>query len=305
MSGRKTVIVESVGLKTEMDRVARDIDWQFDLLLPLPEDPRRRLYEAMRHASIGGGKRLRPLLVCAASELFNVDRARALRVGTAVECIHVYSLVHDDLPCMDDDDLRRGQPTVHKAFDEATAVLAGDALHALAFELLADPETHPDPFVQVELVAELARASGPSGMAGGQMMDLAASDASFDLQTVTRLQQLKTGALISFSIEAGAIMGRVPLEGRTRLKAYARDLGLAFQIADDLLDVEGDAEMTGKAVGKDAEAGKATFVSLLGVERARQQAHMLIDQAVGHLSSFGTEADLLRGIARYVVERDR
>jgi farnesyl diphosphate synthase len=259
----------------------------------------------MRHASIGGGKRLRPLLVCAASELFNVDRARALRVGTAVECIHVYSLVHDDLPCMDDDDLRRGQPTVHKAFDEATAVLAGDALHALAFELLADPETHPDPFVQVELVAELARASGPSGMAGGQMMDLAASDASFDLQTVTRLQQLKTGALISFSIEAGAIMGRVPLEGRTRLKAYARDLGLAFQIADDLLDVEGDAEMTGKAVGKDAEAGKATFVSLLGVERARQQAHMLIDQAVGHLSSFGTEADLLRGIARYVVERDR
>jgi farnesyl diphosphate synthase len=305
MSGRKTVIVESVGLKTEMDRVARDIDRQFDLLLPLPDDPRRRLYEAMRHASIGGGKRLRPLLVCAASELFNVDRARALRVGTAVECIHVYSLVHDDLPCMDDDDLRRGQPTVHKAFDEATAVLAGDALHALAFELLADPETHPDPFVQVELVAELARASGPSGMAGGQMMDLAASDASFDLQTVTRLQQLKTGALISFSIEAGAIMGRVPLEGRTRLKAYARDLGLAFQIADDLLDVEGDAEMTGKAVGKDAEAGKATFVSLLGVERARQQAHMLIDQAVGHLSSFGTEADLLRGIARYVVERDR
>ena len=297
--------VVSLGLKPALDRVAADIDRYFDHLLALPDDPRRRLYEAMRHASIGGGKRIRPLLVCAACDLFHVDRLRAMRVALAIECIHVYSLIHDDLPCMDDDDLRRGRPTVHKAYDEATAVLAGDALHALAFETLADPETHPDPFVRVELVAELARASGPGGMAGGQMMDLVAETETFDLPTVTRLQQLKTGALIGFCIEAGAIMGHIAPEGRTRLRGYARDVGLAFQIADDLLDVEGDSEAMGKAVGKDGAAGKATFVSLLGAERARQQAQLLVDQAVTHLSGFGPEADLLRGIAYYVVERDR
>ena len=297
--------VVSLGLKPALDRVAADIDRYFDHLLALPDDPRRRLYEAMRHASIGGGKRIRPLLVCAACDLFHVDRLRAMRVALAIECIHVYSLIHDDLPCMDDDDLRRGRPTVHKAYDEVTAVLAGDALHALAFETLADPDTHPDPFVRVELVAELARASGPGGMAGGQMMDLVAETETFDLPTVTRLQQLKTGALIGFCIEAGAIMGHIAPEGRTRLRGYARDVGLAFQIADDLLDVEGDSEATGKAVGKDGAAGKATFVSLLGAERARQQAQLLVDQAVTHLSGFGPEADLLRGIAYYVVERDR
>jgi farnesyl diphosphate synthase len=259
----------------------------------------------MRHAAVGGGKRLRPLLVRAASDLFHIDRMPALRVGVAIECIHVYSLIHDDLPCMDDDDLRRGRPTVHKAYDEATAVLAGDSLHALAFEVIADPETHPDPFVRAELALELARAAGPSGMAGGQMMDLAAEGEQFDLAAVTRLQQLKTGALIGFCLEAGAILGHVPPEGRRVVRAYARDIGLAFQIADDLLDVEGQAEVTGKAVGKDAAKGKATFVSLLGPERARQQAEMLVDQAIGHLAGFGSEATLLRSIARYVVERDR
>jgi farnesyl diphosphate synthase len=297
--------IETIGLGQAIREIAEDVDRQFERLLPLPEDPRRRLFEAMRHAAIGGGKRLRPLLVCASAGLFNVDRASALRVGVAVECIHVYSLVHDDLPCMDDDDIRRGKPTVHKAFDEATAVLAGDALHALAFEILSDAETHPDPFVRIELVGELARASGPVGMAGGQMMDLMAVDTEFDLPTVTRLQQLKTGALIAFSVEAGAIMGHVAPEGRARLRAYSRDLGLAFQIADDLLDVEGDSAAVGKAVGKDVAAGKATFVSLLGVDRARQQANVLIDQAIGHLSSFGSEANVLRELARYVVERDR
>lgn len=296
--------VEAIGLEQALKRVAQDVDHQFERILSLPDDPRRRLFEGMRHAAIGGGKRLRPLLVCAAANLFNVDQARALRVGVAVECIHVYSLVHDDLPCMDDDDIRRGRPTVHRAYDEATAVLAGDALHALAFEILSDPETHPDPFVRVELISELARASGPSGMAGGQMMDLMAT-VQFDLPTVTRLQQLKTGALIGFSVEAGAILGHVQPEGRTRLKAYARDLGLAFQIADDLLDVEGDPELAGKALKKDADAGKATFVSLLGIERARQQAQILVDQAIGHLSGFGVEADVLRQIARYMIERDR
>ena len=297
--------IEDMGLEQAMRRVALDIDRHFERILPVPDDPRRRLFEAMRHAAIGGGKRLRPLLVCASADLFHVDRERALRVGLAVECIHVYSLVHDDMPCMDDDDLRRGKPTVHKVFDEATAVLAGDALHALAFEILADTETHPDPFVRIELVGELARASGPSGMAGGQMMDMMATDVEFDLQTVTKLQQLKTGALIGFSVEAGAIIGHVAPEGRARLRAYARDLGLAYQIADDLLDVEGQSAVTGKAVNKDGDAGKATFLSLLGVDRARQQANMLVDQAIGHLAQFGSEANVLRELARYVVERDR
>jgi len=297
--------VVPITLRNAMDDVAADVDRAFEILLTVPDDARARLYEAMRHAAIGGGKRLRPLLVRAAAELFHVDKRSSLRVGLAVECIHVYSLIHDDMPCMDDDDLRRGRPTVHKAYDEATAVLAGDSLHALAFEVLGDPETHPDPFVRIELVAELAKAAGPAGMAGGQMMDIAAETGSFDLQAVTRLQQLKTGALIAFCLEAGAILGQLAPEGRRMLRAYARDIGLAFQIADDLLDVEGAEENTGKAVGKDAAAGKATFVSLLGVDRARQQADMLVNQAIGHLAQHGSEADLLRQIARYVVERDR
>ena len=291
-------------LKPALDAIAADIDRLFDTLLEVPDDTRARLFQAMRHAAVGGGKRLRPLLVVAASGLFNIDRERALRVGLAVECIHVYSLVHDDLPCMDDDDLRRGKPTVHRAFDECTAVLAGDSLHALAFEVLADPRTHEDPFVRSDLVLELARASGPDGMAGGQMMDLAAEDLSLDLPIITRLQQLKTGALIGFCLEAAAIMAKVPPQRRAHLRGYARDVGLAFQIADDLLDVEGNEERTGKRVGKDGAAGKETFVSLLGVERARHQARILVDQAITYLNAYGSEADLLRAIARFAIERD-
>ncbi|WP_340265143.1 polyprenyl synthetase family protein [Sphingobium mellinum] len=290
---------------TRAAALAADIDRLFDVLLSLPDDPRRRLYEAMRHATIGGGKRLRPLLVQAASDLFNISRESALRVGLAVECIHVYSLVHDDLPAMDNDDMRRGKPTIHKAFDEATAVLTGDCLHDLAFEVLADEQTHSDPFVRIELVKALALASGPAGMAGGQMMDLVAEKQSFDLVTVTRLQQLKTGALIAFCVDAAAIMARIPAEARRSLHGYARDIGLAFQIADDLLDVEGDAALAGKALGKDAAAGKETFVSLLGLDRAREQGRLLVDQAKAHLHGFGAEADLLRAIADYIVERDR
>ena len=300
-----TLVAETFDrLHPAMTDIGDDVDRLLAGLLALPDDPRDRLYRAMRHAAIGGGKRLRPLLVAAACELYHVDRDRALRVGLAVECVHVYSLIHDDLPCMDDDDLRRGKPTVHKAWDEATAILAGDSLHALAFEILADEATHEDPFVRVELIAELARAAGPGGMAGGQMMDLAAEAMAFDLAAVTRLQQLKTGALIGFCLEAGAIMGRVPPEGRTPLRGYARDVGLAFQIADDLLDAEGEEAKTGKRVGKDRGAGKETFVSLLGPERARRQAEMLVGQAVEHLQGFGPEADLLRAIARFAVERD-
>lgn len=292
-------------LASALADIAADIDHAFDVLLPVPADGRARLYEAMRYAAIGGGKRMRPLLVVAGAALFNVDRARALRAGLAVECIHVYSLIHDDLPCMDDDDLRRGKPTLHRAFDECTAILAGDSLHALAFEILAEDATHEDPFARAELGAELARASGPAGMAGGQMLDLVAGDSALDLAAVTRLQQLKTGALIGWCLEAAAIMGRVPPEGRTGLRGYARDIGLAFQIADDLLDIEGDEALAGKALRKDGAAGKATFVSLLGVERARAQAHALVDQAQAHLAAFGGEADVLRELAGYVVARDR
>ncbi len=298
-------VLGSISLKPALDAIGLAIDHRFERLLAIPPDPRARLYEAMRYAAIGGGKRLRPLLVVAACELFNVDRERALRVGLAIECIHVYSLIHDDLPCMDDDALRRGKPTVHIAFDEATAVLAGDALHALAFEVIGDHATHEDPYVRAELVCELARASGPSGMAGGQMMDLVAEDEPFDLAATTRLQQLKTGALIGFCLEAGGIMGKASADVRLKLRGYARDLGLAFQIADDLLDIEGDPALAGKALRKDGDAGKATFASLLGVERARKQAEMLIDQAIGHLHPFGSEADLLRAIARFAIERDR
>ncbi|WP_332812315.1 polyprenyl synthetase family protein [Sphingomonas sp.] len=293
-----------VSLKPELEQISADIDALFDTLLPPQPDTRATLYDAMRYAAIGGGKRLRPLLVVAACSLFHVDRTRALRVGLAVECVHVYSLIHDDLPCMDDDDLRRGKPTLHRAYDESTAVLAGDSLHALAFEIVADEQTHEDPFVRVELVAELARAAGPAGMAGGQMMDLMASKSALDLSAVTRLQQLKTGALIGFCLEAGAIMGRVPPEGRSKLRGYARDVGLAFQITDDLLDAEGEEIKTGKRVNKDRDAGKETFVSLLGPARARRQAELLVDQATEYLHSFGAEADLLRAIARFAIERD-
>jgi len=295
----------SLPLESALRQVAAEIDAQFDRLLEVPDDPRADLYRAMRHAAIGGGKRLRPLLVFATAQLFSVDRQCAARVATALECIHVYSLIHDDLPAMDNDDMRRGKPTVHKAFDEATAILAGDCLHALAFEILGHEATHPDPYVRVELIAELARASGPSGMAGGQMMDLEAEKASFDLATVTRLQAMKTGALISCAVECAAILGRVSPEARTGLRGYARDIGLAFQIVDDILDAEGDEALVGKKLGKDGAAGKETFLSLLGIDRAREQARMLVDQAIAHLHAYGPEADLLRDVARFTLERDR
>lgn len=291
-------------LNAEAARVGAEVDRFFAQVLQAEPDGRQRLYEAMRHAAIGGGKRLRPLLTVAASRLFAIDPSRALRVGCAIEAIHVYSLIHDDLPCMDDADTRRSKATVHKAFGEAEAVLAGDSLHALAFEWLADPATHEDPWVRSDLVLELARAAGPSGMAGGQMMDLDAEGRSLDLAQITRLQQLKTGALIEYAVEAACIMGKLPDEARTPYRGYARNVGLAFQIADDLIDHGGDAEAAGKPVGQDADAGKATFVSLLGEDRARQQARMLVDQAIEHLSEHGDEADLLRAIARFAVERD-
>ena len=291
-------------LNAESERIRADVDSFFAKLLAPTGDSRERLYEAMRHAAIGGGKRLRPLLTLGASRLFAIDRRRAVRVGCAIEAIHVYSLIHDDLPCMDNADLRRGRATVHKAYGEAAAVLAGDSLHALAFDILADPATHDDPWVRSDLVLELARAAGPAGMAGGQMMDLAAEGQELDLPAITRLQQLKTGALIEYSVEAACIMVKMAPEARTPYRGYARNIGLAFQIADDLIDHSGSEATAGKPTRRDADAGKATFVSLLGEERARQQAGFLVSQAIEHLAGHASEADLLRAIARFAIERD-
>jgi farnesyl diphosphate synthase len=297
--------VSDAELQAEANRIAAKVEAVFSRYLAGPGDGRDRLFEAMRHAGLGGGKRIRPLLTAATGRLFGLSEERLIRAGAAIEAIHVYSLIHDDLPCMDDDDLRRGKPTVHRAFDESTAVLAGDCFHDLAFEIIADPATHEDPFVRAELVLEMARASGPNGMAGGQMLDLVAEGQDLDIGSITRLQQLKTGALIEFAVEAACIMGRIPPESRTPYRGYARDIGLAFQIADDLLDHAGDEETAGKRLRKDAGAGKATFVSLLGEERARRQCSMLVAQAVEHLDHHGEEADLLRAVAHYVQERDR
>lgn len=294
-------------LADNLKQVQAEIDSVFDAMLPVPDDTSARLVEAMRYAAIGGGKRVRPLLVVSTAGLFGVNRESALRAGAAIEAIHVYSLIHDDLPCMDNDDLRHGKPTVHKVFDEATAVLAGDALHALAFEILSHTETSTDPFTRSELILTLGQASGMHGMAGGQMMDMVADEEGieYDLHTITRLQQLKTGALLAASVEMGAILGKVQPAGRAHLRAYARDIGLAFQIADDLLDVEGDEGKAGKALRKDGVQGKQTFVTLMGVDKAREQAHALVEQAVLRLASYGPEADILRSLARFIIERDR
>ena len=312
-----TLVANRDALADAMASVATEVERALDDLLPVPEGAEARLVEAMRYASLGGGKRMRAFLVMQGAALFGVDRRCAARVAASVEMLHAYSLVHDDLPAMDDDDLRRGKPSTHKAFDEATAILAGDALQTRAFEVLAEPDTHSNPDARCELVMALASASGSRGMAGGQMIDmlapaLRAQGHAMQEAEVIRLQALKTGRLIQFSAEAGSILGRAPGMQRHMLAAYGRDLGAAFQIADDLLDAEGTTEGIGKTAGKDAEAGKATLVGILGVERARAQAAMLAEQASGHLDSFaeagaGDEAqqaaETLRALASYVVNR--
>ncbi|MCZ6607356.1 MAG: polyprenyl synthetase family protein [Alphaproteobacteria bacterium] len=282
---------------------ARAVTETLNRLLSTEDSAEARLTEAMRYATLNGGKRVRPFLVMSSARLFNVAESSSLRVAAAVEMVHCYSLVHDDLPAMDDDELRRGQPTCHVRFNEATAILAGDALLTKAFQVLADPDTHPNPAVRSDLVAELAHAAGDEGMVAGQMLDLMAEDATLGMSEVTRLQRLKTGMLIGFACESGAILGKAPEPARHALRAYVHDLGLAFQIVDDLLDVEGDEKEVGKKTGKDQAAGKATFVSLLGIDRARAQADMLAEQAAQHLELFAEKANHLRELAQFVVKR--
>ena len=288
-----------------LTHAADAVERTMDRLLPKGDTGEARVFEAMRYSSLGGGKRLRAFFVLAGATLFKVAALPALRTASAIEFVHAYSLIHDDLPAMDDDDLRRGKPSCHKQFDEATAILAGDALQALAFEVLAHENTHGDPAVRAALVAELAKAAGAHGMVGGQMLDLLAESQEPDMSigAITRLQRLKTGALISFACTSGAILGKASEPLRMALSAYAHDLGLAFQIVDDLLDIEGTAEELGKTPGKDVASGKATFVSILGKERARDQAELLAKQAAAHLEPFGQAADLLRQASQFVVSR--
>jgi farnesyl diphosphate synthase len=290
-------------LKSAMADIADRMEVVIGQLIASTELPEAPLFDAMRYGSLGGGKRMRPFLVVSSAALFGVNPDCALRTAAAIEFVHCYSLIHDDLPAMDDSPLRRGRPTVHKQFDEATAILAGDGLLTYAFEVLADPETHEDPQVRTQLVTALAKAAGPQGMVGGQMLDLIAEHETFDLGTTTRLQRMKTGEMIAVSAEAGAILGKAAPSVRGALRAYAHDIGLAFQIVDDLLDVEGDEAAMGKALRRDEEAGKATFVSILGVERARAQAEALSQQAVRHLDLFDERADALRAVSEFVVVR--
>jgi farnesyl diphosphate synthase len=305
--------MNSEAFNARLAAVAAETEAKLDSLLGAEAAPGEvarpaRLLAAMRHAVLGGGKRLRPFLLVETAALFGASRDGALLAGAALECLHCYSLVHDDLPAMDDDDLRRGRPTVHKAFDEATAILAGDALLTIAFDIMSRREIHPDAAVRIALVSELARAAGVGGMAGGQMFDLAAEGRfekkrAIDEKEIATLQSMKTGALIRFACRAGAILGNADTTARASIDRYGAAIGQAFQIADDLLDVEGDAATLGKAAGKDAAAGKATLVAALGAEGARARLSQLTADADGALAPFGAKADTLRAAARFIAER--
>lgn len=288
---------------TRIKQTAGLIEKALDEFLPTRDGPLGRVVDAMRHGSLDGGKRLRPFLVIAAADIFDCPIERSVRAGCAVEMIHCYSLIHDDLPAMDDSDLRRGRPSVHKVYDDATAILAGDALLTQAFEILAEKETHPDAEIRTALALELAQASGKIGMVGGQMIDIYAEQKDFDIEAIEELQRLKTGALIRFSAVGGGIVGGASSDERAALSAYAEDLGLAFQIVDDLLDAFGDAEALGKPVGQDADMDKATFIKILGAEAARDKARDLVESAKAHLDRFGDAADPLKGAADFVFQR--
>ncbi|MEQ1608355.1 MAG: polyprenyl synthetase family protein [Hyphomonadaceae bacterium] len=292
------------GFEQRLNEVADRITVALDQLIPPASGPEAQLMRAMRHGALSKGKRLRPFITIEVGRMFGAQEKALLRGAAAVECMHAYSLIHDDLPCMDDDDYRRGQPTVHKAFNEATAVLAGDALQALAFEIMASPETHRDALMRCKLVERLAYASGARGMVGGQMIDMfPVAGGEEPLQILTRMQRLKTGALITLAGEVGALLGGALETERHAISGYTNDLGLAFQIVDDLLDVEGDPEILGKAADKDQRAGKVNFVSLLGVEGAQDRVRYLAAQAKQHLASFGSRASSLLHTVDFVLNR--
>lgn len=290
-------------LQDELNECVESVNKTITRLLPETDLPEAHLFEAMRYGVLSGGKRLRPFMVMQSAKLFNVDPARARRVAAAVEFLHCYSLIHDDLPAMDNSDLRRGAPTVHRKYDESTAILAGDALLTLAFEILSDRETHSDPHVRVELVRKLAIAAGPHGMVGGQMLDLIGEKEEFDLGTISRLQRMKTGHLMAFACEAGAILGKAEDAHKKALCNYAYDLGLAFQVTDDIMDVDSTTAETGKPANQDEKAGKATFVSTMGKEQAKMRAEMLVHQAIRHLHVFESRGEMLKELAHYVLKR--
>lgn len=290
-------------LDSRLKETGERVDVALDALLPKVQGPESRLLSALRYAALGGGKRLRPFFTLEVGRMFDADEGQLLRTACAIECVHTYSLIHDDLPCMDDDDLRRGRPTLHREFDEATALLAGDALLTFAFEILAEPATHSDPQMRCKLIAGLAKAAGPLGMVAGQAADMAGAEISSDLIAVTRMNRLKTGALINFSVDAGALVGCASEAEKTALSRYAHDVGLAFQMVDDLLDAEGVVRDTGKAVRKDGERGKVNFVTVLGVEATRERVTMLAQQAKRHLALFGPRAHVLLQAVDFVVER--
>ncbi len=292
------------GFEQRLNEVADRITVAIDQLIPPASGPEAQLMRAMRHGALGRGKRLRPFIAIEVGRMFGAQEKALLRAAAAIECVHAYSLIHDDLPCMDDDDMRRGQPTVHKAFDEATAVLAGDALLTLAFEIMASPETHRDAGMRIKLIERMAFAAGPRGMVAGQMIDMNPQlDGEEPLQVLARMQRLKTGAMITFSGEVGALLGGAHEQERQAIAGYTNDLGLAFQIVDDLLDVEGDETTLGKAVAKDHEAGKVNFVTLLGVEGAQDRVRFLAAQAKQHLSPFGNRASSLLQTVDFVLNR--
>ena len=290
-------------LEARLRETAERVNTALDGLLPKPQGPEASLMTALRYSALDGGKRLRPFFTLETGRLFDADEGALLRTACAIECVHTYSLIHDDLPCMDDDDLRRGRPTLHRAFDEPTALLAGDALLTFAFEILADPATHSDPQMRCKLIAGLARAAGPLGMVAGQAADMAGADIGSDLIAVTRMNRLKTGALINFAVDAGAMIGIASEAEKTALSRYAHDVGLAFQMVDDLLDAEGVVRDTGKAVGKDRARGKVNFVTVLGADATRERIAMLAKQAKHHLALFGPRARILLDAVDFIVER--
>nr|WP_321358958.1 farnesyl diphosphate synthase [uncultured Hyphomonas sp.] len=294
---------EVIDFDLRLKEVADKVTVALDQLIPPASGPEADLMRAMRHAALANGKRMRPFFLLEAGAMFDAPEKSLLRAAAALECVHCYSLVHDDLPCMDDDDFRRGQPTVHKAFDEATAVLAGDALLTLSFKILSSRETHPDAEVRARLIERLADSAGARGMVGGQMIDMLESESPRDLNTITRMQRLKTGALISYATEAAGIIGHAHEQERSALAGFSNDLGLAYQIADDLLDATGDEAAVGKALAKDENAGKANFVTILGIDGARQRVQLLADQAKEHLAIFREKANILLQSVDFVLDR--